>query len=142
MVSEHDKHIFMYGACGGLALALYESTGWPLVIVSDADSVYGSDESPLDDASLEARALVSNKAGMGASGLHWMVLHPSGRLLDVNGLHDPQTIVCEYDSEADGGVAALGRADEMNLREEYEEKGEPADLEHCSTVAQQLLASI
>ena len=80
---------FKYGACGALAIALHEETGWPIVAITDAHNVE------------------DGRAG-GGSALHWTVRHPSGLLLDVDGLHREEDLVSEYAGDADDGQAAAG----------------------------------
>src|SRR5690554_5632535 len=107
----YAKRAFKYGACGALAIALHDETGWPIVAITDAHNVY------------------DGKAG-GGSALHWTVRHPSGRLLDVNGLHAPEALVEEYEGEADDGEAAAGLSSRAHVCEWYvEAQGEPVPVE-------------
>jgi hypothetical protein len=98
---------FKYGACGALALALHDARGWPLIAVTDAHNVH------------------DGHAG-GGSSMHYMVRHPNGKLLDVDGFHDDSDIIEDYEGEADNGEAAIGIAHRMDVREWYvEAQGEP-----------------
>lgn len=127
-------HAFSYGACAGLAIALHDATGWPLVKVTDADSVFlPGTYTPVKDAAVEQRARTDNQAGS-AGGLHWLVAHPSGRLVDVDGFHDPVSVVERYDDDTDEGVAAVGVATRADAVDEYvEAKGQPVPLDVCAT---------
>lgn len=128
------ERAFSYGACAGLAIALHDATGWPLVKVTDAHSVFISGTyTSVEDAETSRRARLTNHAGS-TGGLHWLVAHPSGRLVDVDGFHDPVEVVESYDGDADDGVAALGHATRADAVEEYvDAKGEPVPLDVCAT---------
>jgi len=140
------ERAFTYGACGGLAIALHDRTGWPLVTVTDAESAYAAGGGDLAGAGERQRADVSNEAGMGASGMHWLVLHPSGRLLDVDGLHDPAEVLSAYEgegSESCDGRVALARASRDHAIEEYvDQKGEPVPLPVAATFVDPVLARL
>lgn len=137
------ERAFTFGACAGLAIALHDRLGWSLVKVTDADSVYFSGSYDcVVGADVEQRARVDNDAGA-TGGLHWLVVHPDGRLLDVDGFHDPVSVVERYDDEADGGVAAVGRASREDAVDEYvHAKGEPVPLEVCATFVDAVLARL
>jgi len=116
---------FTYGACGGLAIALHDATGWPLVMVTDAENVTGG------------------LAHMGASGIHWLVRRPDGMLVDVDGVHRPEDVLTRYEDESDWGEGeALGEASREDAVEEYEAKGEPVPLEVCAQYAAAVLATV
>ena len=143
------EHAFSFGACAGLAIALHDATGWPLVKVTDADAVYrrGSSERTLADADEDARAdAAGNSIGMGAGGLHWLVAHPSGKLLDIGGLHDSGDVLDRYDGEGDeaaDGRVAIGVTDRDDAVDEYvEAKGEPVTLTVCASFIEPVLARI
>lgn len=137
------ERAFSYGACAGLAIALHDATGWPLVKVTDADSVFLSGTyTSLADADVEQRSSPDNVAGS-TGGLHWLVVHPTGALVDVDGLYDPVSVVEAYDDEADDGVAALGRASRADAVEEYvEAKGEPVPLVVCASFVNAVLSRL
>lgn len=134
------ERAFSYGACAGLAIALHDATGWPLVKVTDAHSVFFSGTyTSVEDADVERRARAANQAGS-TGGLHWLVAHPNGRLVDVDGFHDPVGVVETYDNEADDGVAALGHASRADAVEEYvDAKGAPVPLDVCATFVEAVL---
>jgi hypothetical protein len=65
---EQVQRWFTRGACGGLALAMHERTGWPLVVIR-ADKIYGE-----------------HTTAAAPTWVHLLVRHPSGMLLDIEGL--------------------------------------------------------
>lgn len=70
---------FTRGACAGLAIALHDATGWPIIEVGHCDGLP----------------------------LHFMVRYPDGRLLDVRGLHSGSDVRDEWEYDADNGIVAL-----------------------------------
>ena len=141
------QHAFSLGACGALAIALHDHTGWPLVLVTDAASAYSPNaEANLATADEHARANPANRAGLGASGLHWLVLHPTGKLLDVDGLHSPEEVLAEYeghgDEDCDGRVAIAQAGRDHALEEYVDAKGEPIALQLAATFVMPVLAQI
>lgn len=123
------KRAFKFGDCDVLAIALHDATGWPLVKVTDSWNVH------------------SGHAGDG-SALHWMVRHPSGKLLDVDGLHDEEDVLRRYHAEADppddevegGGRAAVGIASRADAMEEYyDRKGGSLPLKLVRTFVKPVL---
>lgn len=137
------ENTFSYGACAGLAIALHDRLGWTLIKVTDADSVfYPHTYDNLENADLAARANPANVAGS-AGGLHWLVAHPNGQLVDVDGFHEPETVIEKYDSEADNGVAALGHTSRDEAIDEYvTAKDEPIPLTMCYTFVDAVLARL
>lgn len=95
---------FRFGACGALAIALHDATGWPIVAITDHDNVF------------------DGHLGMG-SAMHWAVLRLDGKVIDVDGAHDPDELVAEYHAAADDGQAALARARRRDALEWYYEGG-------------------
>lgn len=61
---------FAHGDCGQLAFTINEITGWPVMFAREWPCTR-------DDCIKDHRP-----------GAHMMVLHPSGRLLDIDGLHE------------------------------------------------------
>ena len=115
VIDGYAKRAFKHGACGALAIALHDATGWPLVAITDAHNVY------------------DGEAG-GGSALHWTVQAPNGQLLDIDGLHNAQDLVAEYDSQADDGQAAAGISSRADAWEWYvESQGEPVPLTLAAT---------
>lgn len=99
---------FKYGACGALALAIHDATGWPVMAITDHHNVF-------EDGT----------AG-GGSALHWVVRRPDGMLVDVDGAHLAGDLVEQYHDEADDHVAAVGRSTREDVVEWYiENQGEP-----------------
>lgn len=93
------------GGCMALAIALHDETGWPIVVATEAYNVH------------------DGRAG-GGSAAHWLVQHPSGLLVDVLGLHDPEDVLLEYDEggeDEDAIVLAYStRADALEWYEDTE----------------------
>lgn len=115
------EHVFTLGGCGALAIALHDATGWPIAAITDHDNVFG------------------DRAG-GGSALHWTVRHPSGRLLDVDGLHDADDLVERYDGEADDGRAAWGLSSRADAEEWWNEAGRKVPLELAETFVDAVMA--
>lgn len=119
-VDGHALHVFKFGGCGALAIALHDLTGWPIVAITDAHNVY------------------DGQAG-GGSAMHWSVRHPSGKLLDIDGLHDPDELTSEYHYDADDDEAAWGISSRESALEWYEEAGSEVSMNDARTYAQKLL---
>lgn len=115
------EYVFTTGGCGALAIALHDATGWPIYAITDHHNVH------------------SGKAG-GGSAIHWTVQHPSGRLLDIDGLHDASELVERYHGEADDGMAACGRSSRADAEEWWTEAGRKISLELAATYVQGVLA--
>jgi hypothetical protein len=114
---------FKHGACGALAIALHDATGWPIVAITDHCNVF-------EDGT----------AG-GGSALHWTVQRPDGMLIDVDGAHTPESLVSEYNGEADDGEAAVGRSTRADVVEWYVEcQGEPIPVSLAKTFVDAVLA--
>ena len=108
------EHVFTLGGCDALAIALHDATGWPVVAITDHHNVY------------------DGRAG-GGSALHWTVRHPSGRLLDVDGLHEAPDLVERYDGYADDGQAAWGLSSRADAEEWWNEAGRKVPLALAAT---------
>ncbi len=137
------QRAFSFGACAGLAIAIHDATGWPLVKVADADCVWDASGASLHGRPAQERACV-HEAGMGAGGLHWLALAPGGRLVDVDGAHAPADVLERWDGQAGEdvqGQAALGFAGRDDAVDEYvEAKGEPVALGICASFVAPVLA--
>lgn len=119
------EDVFLHGGCAALAIALHDTTGWPLVAITDADNCH------------------DGHIGLGGSAMHWTVRHPSGRLLDILGLHDQNTLVERYHRHADGGQAAAALASRGYCLEEYlDARGEPVPIRLAATFVTPLLERI
>ena len=116
---------FKYGGCGALALALHDATGWPIVAITDHHNVFED-----------------GLAG-GGSALHWTVRHPDGRLIDIDGAHDPEELVETYHGDADDGQAAAGLSSREDVVEWYIEcQGEPIPVALAASFVSPLLEAI
>jgi hypothetical protein len=110
VLDEYARRVFKYGACGALAIAMHDATGWPIVAITDAHNVY------------------DGRAG-GGSALHWAVRRPDGKLIDIDGAHEAEALVEEYSPEADDGAAAAGISSRADAAEWYvESQGEPVPV--------------
>ena len=113
--------IFRYGACGALAIAIHDATGWPIVAITDAHNVE------------------NGRAG-GGSALHWTVRRPDGKLIDIDGAHDQGDLVEEFMGDADDGEAAAGVSTRGDAEEWYiEAQGEPIPVELAATFVDAVL---
>jgi len=117
------RHAFSQGACGALAMALHDATGWPVVAVTDAHNVY------------------DGKAG-GGSALHWAVRRPDGMIVDVDGAHEAADLVEKYKWDADDEEAAVGTSTREDVEEWYvENQGEPIPVGLAATFVDAVLAN-
>lgn len=117
------QNIFLHGACGALAIALHNRTGWPVVAITDEHNVYGDHQAS------------------GGSALHWAVQRPDGLLLDIDGYHDPDCLTDNYHDHADEGEAAWGLSSLADVTEWYIEcQGEPVPVEIASQFVDAVLA--
>jgi len=115
------ENAFTRGACGALAIAMHDATGWPIVAITDHHNVYG------------------DKAG-GGSALHWVVRRPDGMLVDVDGAHDPDELLERYHDEADDGTAAIGTSTRADAMEWYQEgSGSAIPLKLAATFVQAVI---
>jgi hypothetical protein len=136
------ERAFSYGACAGLALALHDATGWQLVKLTDADSVYDPHGGDYVDRPQLQRGHIGS-AGMGAGGLHWAVERPDGMLIDVDGAHTLGELIDRYSGEGDQrsqGQVAAGRTDREDAIDEYvEAKGAPVPLTMAASFVEPVL---
>ncbi|AOG03210.1 hypothetical protein [Bosea sp. RAC05] len=116
------RHAFSYGACGGLAIALHDALGWPLVAITDAHNV------------------MDGRAG-GGSAMHWGVQRPDGKFIDIDGAHDVNDLVERFHGEADDDEAAWGISTRADAVEWYvEAQGEPIPLSLAATFVDAVVA--
>lgn len=121
MLDGAARSAFLFGACGALAIALHDATGWPIVAITDAHNVE------------------DGRAG-GGSALHWAVRRPDGKLVDVAGAHEPEALVRAYRAYADDGEAAVGLSTRADAVEWYvEAQGEPVPLSLAATFVDAVL---
>jgi hypothetical protein len=117
----YAKRAFTYGACAALALAFHDRFAWPLIAVTDAHNIH------------------ADHAGAG-SALHYMVRHPSGKLLDVDGFHTDDEIIERYEGDADDGEAGIGITTRDDVCDYYiDAQGEPVSLELAATYTDAVL---
>ena len=117
------EHVFTLGGCDALAIAIHDATGWPIVAITDHHNVHGG------------------RAG-GGSAMHWTVLHPSGRLMDVDGLHDPARLVERYDGDADDGQAAWGLSSRADAEEWWNEAGRKVSIGMAATFVDAVMTRV
>ncbi len=102
---------FKYGACGGLAIALHDATGWPIIAIE-----------------------------CGGLNLHYMVRDPAGRLIDIEGARTAADITLEYEVEADDGNVTLAETARDTVWAWYQdEAGMPVPMNVVHTIATALL---
>lgn len=120
----YAERAFLYGACGAIAIAMHQQTGWPIVAITDSHNV-------------------SDGEAGGGSALHWTVRHPSGKLIDIRGLRDEEDLIDEFEGEADDGEAAAGLSTQADVEEWYvEAQGEPIPVRLAHSFVEPLLARI
>jgi hypothetical protein len=87
----------------------------------------------------EVRAVVGEAGG--GSALHWMVMRPDGRLVDVDGSRSPADALADFEGYADDGEGALGTASREDAVDEYVEgQGEPIPIKLAATFVKAVLA--
>lgn len=119
----YAQRSFKFGACGALAIAIHDVTGWPIMAITDHHNVFED-----------------GRAG-GGSALHWVVRRPDGKLVDVDGAHETQDLLREYHGEADDGMAAAGLSSRADAVEWYvEAQGEPVPIELAKTFVAAVVA--
>ena len=122
VLDSYARHAFKYGACGALAIAMHDVTGWPIVAITDHYNVFED-----------------GRAG-GGSALHWTVRRPDGKLIDIDGVHDDADLVSEYNAEADDGRAAAGLSTREDVFEWYvEAQGEPIPISLAKTFVEAVI---
>jgi hypothetical protein len=111
---EHEW--YAHGDCGLLAFTISEITGWPVMFSPDWPCA------------------LAGCAKRHPGGPHMLVRHPTGKLLDIDGLHEPtmtQPTIYEYDDEIKVPTGFLGlsvvrlaawRADRVSFYDLTEEK--------------------
>jgi hypothetical protein len=118
------EHAFSTGACAALAYVMNEATGWKIIGITDSHNVF--------DGTLG-----------GGSSLHWGVMRPDGKFIDIDGAHDVDDIVDRYHGEADDEEAAWGVGTRSDIHEWYvENQGEPISFQLARTFIDPLLERI
>jgi hypothetical protein len=131
---------YMAGPCRALAVALHDATGWPLVVVTDAVNVHAQDHSQLSDE--ERAGGIIGYASMSPQAIHALVEHPSGELLDIQGLNEPIGLVEAYEGAADEGGAALGYVSREDLLEEHEGTSNTVTVDEAARYVPELIDSL
>ena len=85
---------YMRGSCVSLAIALHDITRWRLVKIVDEQN---------------ARRHTGGPRAPGGPALHWAVEHPSGHLLDWEGLRGKDEVVSTYAPRAQPGTSVRWR---------------------------------
>lgn len=118
------EHAFSTGACAALAYAMHEATGWMIIGITDAHNVH------------------DGRLG-GGSSLHWGVMRPDGKFIDIDGVHEIEDIVERYMYDADDEEAAWGKGTPADIIEWYvENQGAPISLSLARTFVDPLLERI
>ncbi|WP_331746739.1 hypothetical protein [Streptomyces sp. NBC_00842] len=107
--------VFTRGACAGLAVALHDATGWPLVEVGHCDGLP----------------------------IHFMVRDLSGRLIDIEGAHTDEDVADEYEFVADGGAVTFTEMSRDAVLASYrEDSGEPVPMSVVHAIAPVVLGAL
>lgn len=122
-IPERAYHEFKHGACMSLAIAIHDATGWPIYAVTDAHNVY------------------DGRAG-GGSAMHWVVAHPSGKFLDIEGLHTKDELEDEYQYYADDEEAVVALSSRTDAMEWLEESGCEISVDNSAKFVDILLSQI
>lgn len=118
------EHAFSSGACAALAYAMHEATGWTIIGITDGHNVH------------------DGKLG-GGSSLHWGVMRPDGKFVDIDGVHEIDDIVERYMYDADDETAAWGNGTPADIHEWYvESQGAPISFALARTFVNPLLERI
>jgi hypothetical protein len=118
------EHAFSTGACAALAYVLHEATGWKIVGITDGHNVH------------------DGKLG-GGSSLHWGVMRPDGKFVDIDGVHEIDDIVEKYMYDADDEEAAWGVGTRADIQEWYvESQGAPISFQLARTFVDPVLERI
>lgn len=106
---------FACDACAGLALALHDETGWPLIEGGHCDGLP----------------------------IRFMVRRPDGRLIDIRGAHDDGDVADEFEFDADGGVVTFTEVTRDAVWACYRDDcGEPVPMEIARTFVAPLLGAM
>ena len=106
---------FTRSACAGLAVALHDATGWPIVEVGHCDGLP----------------------------LHFMVRRPNGQLVDIRGAHTDADICDEWEFDTDDGIVTLTEASRDDVLTCYLiDCGEPVPMDLARTFAPTVLDAL
>ena len=123
VIDAYAQRAFSFGACHALAIALHDATGWSIIAITDASNVF------------------EGKAG-GGSALHWTVRRPDGKLIDIDGAHDAETLVEKYSGYADNGHAQAAASTRGDCLEWYEDQEVPIPISLARSFVIPVLALI
>jgi len=103
---------FVRDACAGLALAVHDETGWPLIEVGHCDGLP----------------------------FHFMVRRPDGQLIDIRGANDLDDIAADYEFDADNGIVTFTEVTRDAVWACYRDDcGEPVPMEIARTFVSAVL---
>lgn len=106
---------FTRAACAGLALALHDATGWPIVEVGYCDGLP----------------------------LHYLVRHPNNQLVDITGSHTDTAVCDEWEYDADDFQATLAEAARSSVESCYlTDCGEPVPMDLVRTFVPPVLRAL
>lgn len=115
VIDERAVRAFKYGACGGLAVALHDATGWPIVAVNGSDGL----------------------------ALHYMARDPAGQLIDIEGAHTERDVTFEYEIEADDDGITLTDTTRDAVWAWYQDyAGIPVPMDIVDTIAAAVLGAL
>ncbi|MEH0417830.1 ParB/Srx family N-terminal domain-containing protein [Streptomyces sp. B21-083] len=107
--------VFTRGACAGLAVALQDATGWPIIEIGHCDGLP----------------------------LHFMVRHPNGCLVDIRGAHSGDDVGREWEFDADNEIVTLAEVTRAAALDCYlVDCGEPVPLDLVRTFVPAVIALV
>lgn len=113
VINDAAVEAFTRGGCAALAIAIHDTTGWPIVEVGHCDGL----------------------------GMHSMVRTPDGRLLDINGPQNQDDVADDYEFYADNSVVTFTDMPRDAVWACYrDECGEPVPMEVAATFVTPVLA--
>jgi hypothetical protein len=118
------EHAFSTGACAALAYVMNEATGWKIIGITDSHNVH------------------DGKLG-GGSSMHWGVMRPDGKFVDIDGVHEMDDVVEKYMYDADDEEAAWGIGTKADIQEWYvDSQGAPISFQLARTFVDPVLERI
>jgi len=106
---------FVRDACAGLALAVHDETGWPLIEVGHCDGLP----------------------------FHFMVRRPDGQLIDIRGTHTDADLADEFEFDADNGIVTFTEVTRDAVWACYRDDcGEPIPMEIARTFVAPVLEAM
>lgn len=110
VIDDNARHAFTHGACGALAVAIHDTTGWPIIAVGKCDG--------LD--------------------MHYAVRRPDGLLVDIEGAHSDDDMRDAYALWADDDVT-LTPISRAEVWEWWVEEGQPIPMDVVRSIAAAVL---